>query len=236
MQKTYNAPFHRTPIPNGEAVWYKDARQAAEATSQTIEFDERTDDGILTTEDFARDLPQNIQLTAGVLAIILFFYIANQVGDVGTIVYLIGLAVVYYFRKQWRWADAQKEELEYYGKLRFPIFIIQTDKRMAQQVIGTVEPLEQRFKGISVFYSNRVLKTANHYREMLKRSKNQVLTDADVIEIYYQDTSTAKTAIETFEEYAVRASSIVIDTVGAYKSRLAALKDSEWVKKYFYNQ
>jgi len=236
MQKTYNAPFHRTPIPNGEAVWYKDARQVAEPSSQTIEFDERIDNDIWTTEDFARDLPQNVQLTAGILAIVLFFYIANQVGDVGTIVYLIGLAVVYYFRKQWRWADAQKEELEYYGKLRFPIFIVQTDRRTAQQVIGTIDPLEERFKGISVFYSARVLKTAEHYRAMLKKSQNQVLQDNDVIEIYYQDTSSAKTAIETFEDYALRASGIIVDTVGSYKNRLAAHKDSLWVKKYFYNQ
>lgn len=233
MQKAYNIPFGRTPIQNGEAVWYKQNNQE---DKQVIEFDDRIDDGIWTTEDFARDFPQNMQLTIGGLAIVLFLCIASEVGDVGAIIYLIGLAVVYYFRKQWRWADAQKEELEYYGKLRFPIFIVQTDQRMAQQVIGTIEPLEIRFKGISVFYSNRVLKTAKHYRHLLNAAQNQVLSDEDVVEIYYQDTGNAKTAVETFEEYAVRASNIVINVVGTYKSRLAAHKDSEWVKKYFYNQ
>ena len=238
MKNTYNAPvleFQRTPGGSGnDAVIYGNPSQAP-APPPTVQYDQM-DDGILTTQDFVQDLPQNTQLTFGIASIIVFFYVANIVGDMGTIIYVIGLCVVYFLRKQWRWADAERRELEYYGKLRFPIFVLQVDKRNAIPLINAVEPLESRFKGISCFYSNRVLRTAKHYREMLKHSENQVLKDTDVIEIYYQDVSTKASAIETADEYAVRAANIVVAAVSEYKSRLAENKDTAWVKKYFYNQ
>lgn len=163
-------------------------------------------------------------------------FAVNQ-GLVVELVLLLGVAfIAYAMNKNRNERIDQIEELTYYAELKFPVFVIQVDKRTFNEVYAVTSQLEKLYKGITIHYTSQCRSKASFIRSKMVEAQNIVLNiETDVVEIYFQDIiSDKKRAIETPSEYAQTAGEIITKIYRDYKIRLS--ENPQFVMKHFFNQ